>query len=112
MVFFPRRRRLRQDNPLSPLLFISVMEALSRLIIEANGVGFLEGIHINSSRLEDVLITHLLFVDDTLIFGKPEEGHQGNLRCMLVLFEVILGFKINLSKSLFIPIVRCQSLIN
>ena len=78
--FFPTRG-LRQGDPLSPLLFISVMETLSRLITKANEVGFLEGIYINSCSLEDVLISHLLFADDTLIFCKPDDFPLG-------LFEV------------------------
>jgi len=85
MGFFPSTRGLRQGDPLSPLLFIWVMEILSRLIIKANEVEFLEGTHINSSHLEDVLISHFLFVNDTLIFCKPY------LSCILVFFEVMSG---------------------
>jgi len=46
------------------------MEALTGLIIKGNEVRFLKGIHINGPCVEDVLISHLLFVDDTLIFGR------------------------------------------
>jgi len=74
------------------------------LIIKANEVGFLQDIHINVSRLEDALISYLLFADGTLIFCKPEESHLGYLGCILVLFEVMSGFKINLSKSVLISI--------
>ena len=67
-------------------------------------MGFLEGILINGSRSEDTLISHLLFADDTLIFCKPEVDKVGYLRSILVLFEVMLRLKINLSKSVLIPI--------
>ena len=50
------------------------------------------------------MISHLLFVDDKLIFCKPEVDQLGYLRCILVLFEMMLGLKINLSKSVLIPI--------
>jgi len=63
--FFPNTRGLRQGDPLSSLLFILIMETLSRLIFQANEAGFLEGIHINSSHSEDVLISHLLFANET-----------------------------------------------
>ena len=48
------------------------METLSRLIIKANEVGFLEGNYINGSQLDEVLVSHLLLTDDILIFCKPE----------------------------------------
>ena len=48
--FFPSMKGLQQSDPLSPLLFILVIQSLSRLIIKATKVGFLEVIHINGSR--------------------------------------------------------------
>ena len=39
--FFPSTRGLQQGDLLSPLLFILVMETLSRLIMKAAEVGFL-----------------------------------------------------------------------
>jgi len=102
--FFPSTRGLRQGDSLSPLSFILVMETLTRLICKATEVGFLEGIHINSSHSEDIWVSHLLFADDTLIFCKPEVIYLGYLRCIFVLFEAMSGLKINLSKSVLIPV--------
>ena len=110
--FFPITRGLRQGDPLSPLLFIFVMETLSRLIIKAIKVGFLEGIHFNGSRSDDMRVSHLLFADDTLIFFKPEFSQLVYLRCILVLFEVMSGLKINLSKSVIIPVGEVLELEN
>jgi len=89
-----------------------VIETLSRLIIKAIEVGFLEGIHINGSRAEDVLVSHLLFAGDTLIFCKPEVSQMGYLRFILVLFEMMSGLKINLSKSVRIPVGEVPELNN
>jgi len=97
-------RGLRQGDPLSPLLFILVRETLSRLVIRANEAGFLEGMHINCSCWEDVLISCLLFVDDTLIFCNPCRSNLGYMKCVLVLFEVMSGLKVNLSNSVVIHV--------
>ena len=57
---------LRKGCPLSPFLFLLVAEALSRLIHNAKEIRKIEGIKV--SNLEEV--THTLFVDDVLGFGK------------------------------------------
>jgi len=42
------------------------MEAVSKLVFKAVEDGFLDGVQFSNSRSEDVLISHLLFDDDTL----------------------------------------------
>jgi hypothetical protein len=61
--FFHSGRGLRQGCPLSPLLFILVMEGLSLLLKLGQSQGNLTGVKV--SRL--IKILHLLFVDDVLI---------------------------------------------
>ena len=64
--FFRSGKGLRQGCPLSPLLFILVMEGLSLLLKNFIGEGILTGIKV--SRLYKIL--HLLFVDDVLIMTR------------------------------------------
>jgi len=80
------------------------MEALSKLVLKAVEEGFLEGVKISNSRSEGVLISHFLFADDTLFFCKPNENNLGYLKCILLIFEAMSGLKVNLNKSVIIPI--------
>jgi hypothetical protein len=65
---------LRQDCPLSPLLFLFVVKDLSRVIKEAKRQGIITGIKIGKI----VALTHLLFVDHVLLFsnGSPREARR------------------------------------
>ena len=67
--FFHAERGLRQGFPLSPLLFMLVAEGLSRAIRAAKVEGRFAGIQIASH----LNVTHLLFVDDVLIFALAVE---------------------------------------
>jgi hypothetical protein len=58
--FFKPSRGLRQGCPLSPLLFLIIVEGLSRALIAAKRTSNLKDIIIGKM----VNLTHLLFVDD------------------------------------------------
>ena len=62
--FFQSNRGIRQGCLLLPLLFLMVIEGLSRLI-DTMKSSKIKGIKVSSS----TYITHLLFVDDVFIFG-------------------------------------------
>lgn len=53
---FKDSRGLRQEDLLSPLLFIVVMEVVSSLFLKAKEVGFLEGFHVCRN---GVAVTHI-----------------------------------------------------
>uniref|UniRef100_A0A2N9FZM9 Reverse transcriptase domain-containing protein n=1 Tax=Fagus sylvatica TaxID=28930 RepID=A0A2N9FZM9_FAGSY len=77
--FFPSTRGLRQGDPLSLMLFVIVMEALSRLIDKAIGAGMISGFSVSRDNHAPLLISHLLFADDTLIFCKSELVQVGEV---------------------------------
>ena len=77
--FFQSSRWLRQGDPLSPFLFVLGMETLSRLGDRAVERGFLFGFRFKSKRGQEVYVSHLLFVDDTLIFCKDNEEEMAYL---------------------------------
>jgi len=66
--FFGSSRGLRQGDPLSPLLFVIVMEAFSKLFSVTVQRGFLSGFSVGSSSNGVINISHLLFTDDALVF--------------------------------------------
>jgi hypothetical protein len=97
--FFPSSRGIRQGDPLSPLLFVIVMEALSRLIDKAIEVGLISGFSVGSGVDAPLMISHLLFADDTLILFEADPEHITHLRHILIWFEAPSGLRINLGKS-------------
>jgi len=70
---------------LSPLLFMLVIEALSRMLSTAVGSGQLSRFSVGSRYQEAMIVSHLLFADDTLIFCEPVEQFR-DLRCLLLCF--------------------------
>lgn len=93
--FFTSERGLRQGCPLSPLLFLLIMEGLSRLITFSWDRNQITGIHIS----DNLYLTHLLFVDDILIFLNGCIGDATTLQHIFVLFQQATGMMINKSKS-------------
>ena len=102
--FFPSSRGLRQGDPLSPLLFVIVMEALSCLLDRAVREDLFSGFSVGTSAGNSLMISHLLFADDTLIFCGADSDQVTNLSYVFTWFEAVSGLKINLSKSEIVPV--------
>jgi hypothetical protein len=100
----PKPRGLRQGDPLSPLLFVIVMEALSRLLDRAVREGLFSGFSVGTMAANPLMVSHLLFADDTLIFCGADSEQISNLRYVFTWFEAVSGLKINLSKSEIVPV--------
>jgi hypothetical protein len=95
--FFQSGRGLRQGCPLSPLLFILVMEGLSLLLKKGQVEGKLTGVKV--SRL--VKILHLFFMDDVLIMTRASLQEWKEIDDILKNFCRATGLAVNLSKSTF-----------
>ena len=107
--FFQSTRGLRQGDPLSPLLFVIGMEALSCLINRAMSGGFLSGCRVRGRGGNGVQVTHLLFADDTMVFCEASLEQMVFLSWILMWFEAISGLKINLDKSEIFPVGRVEN---
>ena len=80
------------------------MEALSCLINRAVEGNYLSGSRIVDGRGGDLVISHLLYANDTLIFCEANKDELKYLSWILMWFEALSGLKINLNKSEIIPI--------
>jgi hypothetical protein len=56
---------LHQGCPVSSFIFLLVADGLSRLIHQARSKSIIKGMKIT----QEEILTHLLFVDDIIIFG-------------------------------------------
>ena len=102
--FFGSSRGLRQGDPLSPLLFLLVMEVLSRLLKRTEDGGFLSGFQASPNTSGGLHISHHLFVDDTILFCDASEKQLLHIRMVLIFFEAITGLKVNVGKSEIVPV--------
>jgi hypothetical protein len=70
---------VRQGDPLSPLLFVLIMEAMSRMMDKAIIGSLLSGFTVGTEESSTLQVSHLLFADDTLIFCAAEPNQILNL---------------------------------
>jgi hypothetical protein len=97
--FFGGSRGLRQGDPLSPLLFLLVMEVLSKMFQVTEEAGLIRGFLAGVLGGTEVRISHLLFADDTIVFCDAAPAQVLHIRKVLSCFEAVTGLRVNLSKS-------------
>ena len=67
--FFRSGRGLRQGCPLAPLLFLIVVEGLSRTILSAKVSGAYQGISFGNN----IILSHVLFVDEIIMVSDGSD---------------------------------------
>ena len=97
--FIQHKRGLRQGDPLSPMLFILVMDVLNWLVTRASEAGLLQPL---SSRPIQHRIS--LYADDVAIFLRPAAADINLTLQLLQLFGDASGLKTNVQKSNVLPI--------
>ncbi|KAL4340841.1 hypothetical protein GQ457_08G034090 [Hibiscus cannabinus] len=91
---------VRQGDPLSPLLFVVVVEVFHQFMVWATNLGLVRGICVAL----EVVLTHLQFADDTMLFLRRDEAFVQNLQRILTYFQYCWGLEINFSKSLLFTV--------
>lgn len=93
------RRGLRQGDPLSPMLFILVMEVLHRLFAAAIQANVLA-----TSPIQAIQHQCSLYADDVVLFITPTRQDLVTTREVLNFFASASGLRTNLTKCQAIPI--------
>jgi len=89
-------RGLRQGDPLSPYLFILIMDVLHNLIQDRVGRGMVHGISIARGAPK---VTNLFFADDCYVFFKASVQESNDIKEVIQSFLDASGQEVNLSKS-------------
>ena len=71
--FFGSSRGLKQGDPLSPMLFLVMMEVFSKMMQRVEGAGLLRGFRADGRRGGGVCVLYLLFADDMILFCDADE---------------------------------------
>jgi ribonuclease HI len=93
--FFRSERGLRQGCPLSPYLFILIMEGLSLLLTKNVSEQQISGIKVSNF----INLVHLIFVDDVLLMSKASPSEWIVILELLQIFCSASGLSINFTKS-------------
>ena len=101
---FGSSKGIRQRDPLYPLHFNVVVEALSRMLDVAAIARQFSGFSIGPTPSTSTIVSYLLFADDTLIFCDVVPNQLVTLREIPTRFEEVSGLRINLGKSKLVPI--------
>jgi hypothetical protein len=90
------QKRVKQGDPLSPILFNIVVDMLAILIKRAKGDGQIAGV---IPHLIDDGLSILQYTDDMILFMEHDSEKAKNVKLLLSAFEQLSGLKINFHKS-------------
>jgi hypothetical protein len=102
--FFDSLHGVRQGDSLSPFFFVMVMKAFTRMVNASINRGLITGFSMGPRESNWVIVSHLIFADDTLIFCGADPNQVRNIGALLVCFEAVSGLKVNLAKFVLVPV--------
>ena len=108
--FFGSSRGLRQGDPLSPLLFLLIIEVLSHILKKTEEGGFIQGFHVGPINSTGIRVSHLLFADDIILFCDTSREQILSIRLVLTCFQAFTSLKVNVGKSEIVPIGEVRNI--
>ncbi|KAK3205479.1 hypothetical protein Dsin_019525 [Dipteronia sinensis] len=102
---FRIEKGLCQGDPLSPFLFNVAVEGLSALFRKAEAMGLMRGAYFGEGAVH---VSHLKFVDDTILFLQSNEEYLMITRRILRCYEVASGLRINFQKSCVVKVCKSK----
>ncbi|GJU69174.1 RNA-directed DNA polymerase, eukaryota, reverse transcriptase zinc-binding domain protein [Tanacetum coccineum] len=95
---------LKQGDPLSPFLFIIVMESLHIAFTKVLNARIFKGIPIN----ESLSLSHFFYADDAIFVDKWEVTNISAIVNILNVFHMASSLKINIHKSKLMGVGVCR----
>lgn len=89
------QRGLRKGCPFSPYLFMLCAEVFSNLMVQAENRNLIHGLKFSSN----ISVSHLLFVDDSLVFSRANNTECRNLKSIFYCYAAASGQVFNYDKS-------------
>jgi hypothetical protein len=102
--FFGSTRSLRPGDLLSPLLFLLVIEILSKMLMKVEDSSLIRGFQASRFNVDELCISHLLFADDTMVLCDADSEQLIYLKLVMTCFEATTGLRVNMAKSEIVPV--------
>ncbi|KAK2662482.1 hypothetical protein Ddye_001056 [Dipteronia dyeriana] len=101
---FRMEKGLHQGDPLSPFFFNMAVDDLSTLFRKVEGLIFKKFIFGEDT----VHISHLQFMDDTILFLQPKVEYLRNARRIMRCYKLASGLRINFQKTSVVMVGKCR----
>ncbi|GJV89187.1 RNA-directed DNA polymerase, eukaryota, reverse transcriptase zinc-binding domain protein [Tanacetum coccineum] len=105
---FQFHKGLKQGDPLSPFLFILIMESLHLSFQNVVNAGMFKGVSIGSN----LHLSHLFYADDVVFLGQWSNSNISTIIKVLKCFFCASGLSINMHKSKLMGITVDDDIVN